>query len=202
MSKYEISTDEGVWQPGAEAGVLKNLRGLTLKDDIDAAETKLLEDLYFEVLGNLPDVLTFDDICRWHRRWLGNLYDWAGKLRTVNMSKGDFHFAAVTQLPAQCQQFDAEYLSEFKFLFEMESEPLIEHLARTHAEFILIHPFREGNGRLSRLLMSAQLVQAGRQPMDFQLWDEHKKFYFKSIQASVGGDYQHIKRLVSDSLTS
>ncbi|MDO6683078.1 hypothetical protein Q4551_12335 [Oceanobacter sp. 5_MG-2023] len=34
MSKYEISTDEGVWQPGAEAGVLKNLRGLTLKDEI------------------------------------------------------------------------------------------------------------------------------------------------------------------------
>ena len=88
MAKYEISTDEGSAQPDGEDGVLKNSLGLTLKEDIDIAETELLEALYFGVLNDVPDELTFSDICTWHRRWLGNLYEWAGKLRSVNMSKG------------------------------------------------------------------------------------------------------------------
>ena len=67
-------------------------------------------------------------------------------------------------------------------------------------EFILIHPYREGNGRLSRLLMDVCAVQAGFDVLDYEIWDENKEFYFKSIQAGVSGDYQHIERLVRDIL--
>jgi fido (protein-threonine AMPylation protein) len=65
-------------------------------------------------------------------------------------------------------------------------------------EFILIHPFREGNGRLSRLLCDVLSVLAGKGLLDYSLWDEHKAFYFKAIQAGVSGNYSPMMQLVSD----
>ena len=48
--------------------------------------------------------------------------------------------------------------------------------------------------------MDVMAVQAGFQPLDYTLWDENKEFYFRSIQAGVSGDYQHLMRLVRDVL--
>jgi len=47
-------------------------------------------------------------------------------------------------------------------------------------EFILIHPFREGNGRLSRLLADVMAVQSGRGPLDYSGWNEHKATYIQA----------------------
>ncbi len=77
---------------------------------------------------------------------------------------------------------------------------LVNYLAECHVEFILIHPFREGNGRLSRLLCDVLSVLAGKGLLDYSLWDEHKAFYFKAIQAGVSGNYSPMKQLVSDIL--
>jgi cell filamentation protein len=62
------------------------------------------------------------------------------------------------------------------------------------------HPFREGNGRISRLLLDVMAVKAGAQPLDYSLWDEHKAFYFTAIQAGLDGDFQHVERLIRDVL--
>ncbi len=200
MSRYDVTNSEGDFQPGGEEGVLRNRLGLTRKQDIDAAETELLQALYELVLSDSSETLTFDDIKRWHHLWLGNLYEWAGSLRTVNMSKGDFHFAAAAQLPRLIDAFEQEFLSRFSELSEMDDEAVVQYLAQSHVEFILIHPFREGNGRLSRLLMDTMAIEAGFEPLDYQLWEDNKDFYFKSIQAGVAGNYQYIECLVRDVL--
>ena len=200
MSRYDVSGSEGSEEPGADEGVLENLPGITSKSDIDDAETELLDALYQNTFDNFPEQLTFDLIKAWHQRWFGNLYPWAGEFRSVNMSKGDFHFAAANQLPMLASGFEADYLKQFVSLSEYDDEAVIQYLAESHVEFILIHPFREGNGRISRLLLDVMAVQAGFQPLDYTLWDENKEFYFKSIQAGVSGDYQHLIRLVRDVL--
>jgi len=200
MSRYDVSGSEGSEEPGADEGVLENLPGITSKSDIDDAEIELLDALYQNTFDNFPEQLTFDLIKAWHQRWFGNLYPWAGEFRSVNMSKGDFHFAAANQLPMLASGFEADYLKQFVSLSEYDDEAVIQYLAESHVEFILIHPFREGNGRISRLLLDVMAVQAGFQPLDYTLWDENKEFYFKSIQAGVSGDYQHLIRLVRDVL--
>lgn len=200
MSRYDISSSEGDFQPDGEEGVLLNRLGLTLKRDIDDAETELLDALYTRVLIQSRSSVTFKDIKHWHHQWLGNLYEWAGALRTVNMSKGEFHFAAATQLPRLIDEFENEYLSRFSTLSDMSDKEVVKYLAQSHVEFILIHPFREGNGRLSRLLMNVMAIEAGFGPLDFQLWEDNKIFYFKSIQAGATGNYQYIERLVRDVL--
>ena len=200
MNRYEVTSSEGELQPGGEEGVLSNRLGLTRKRDIDDAETELLQALYERVLTSPVDSLAFAGIERWHCQWLGNLYDWAGNLRTVNMSKGDFHFAAAGRLPRLIDTFEQQYLQRFASLPDLNDREVIRCLAQSHVEFILMHPFREGNGRISRLLLDVMAVKAGFEPLDYQLWEEHKDFYFKAIQAGVSGEYQHIERLVEDVL--
>lgn len=202
--KYSINTTEGDFEPGSNMKVLKNRLQINREEDMAEAEYALLLKLYqyiFEPEFSLA-TLDFELIKSWHRKWLKPIYDWAGELRTVNMSKDGFTFAAAPYLEAQVSTFERCYLERFSVLTEYHENELIECLADSHVEFILIHPFREGNGRLSRLLMDTMATKAGFGPLDYTLWDQHKEFYFKAIQASVAGDNQHMIRLVHDILYS
>jgi cell filamentation protein len=201
MAKYDISSTEDEFEPGSNESVLKNKLGIDTVDDINEAEAELLIQLYEHILSDTDhSALTVADITNWHKKWLGNIYEWAGEYRSVNMSKGGFHFAAAKQIPKLLQGFENDFLCQFESLSQLEEEAVISFLAQSHVEFILIHPYREGNGRLSRLLMDVCAVQAGFDVLDYEIWDENKEFYFKSIQAGVSGDYQHIERLVRDIL--
>lgn len=200
MSRYDITGSEGEYQPGSDNKVLHNLPGIIDPEEMNIAETDLLEDLYLQVFDHFPEELAFPTICQWHRIWLGNVYSWAGQYRTVDMSKPDIRFASPLQIPKLAEQFEAQYLMRFAELPEMSDEELVAFLATVHVELILIHPFREGNGRISRLLLDVMAAKAGAQPLDYSLWDEHKNFYFKAVQAGRDGDYQYVERLIRDVL--
>ncbi|ATH77936.1 Fic/DOC family protein [Halomonas sp. C22] len=202
MSRYEVSGSESEYQPGSEDKVLKNLAGIDDPADMNIAETELLAALYIQVFDTFPETVDFKRIRHWHRAWLGNVYDWAGQYRTVDMSKPDIRFASPLQIHRLAQAFENQYLARFATLPEMGDEQLVSFLAEMHVEFILIHPFREGNGRISRLLLDVMAVKAGAQPLDYSLWNEHKDYYFKAIQAGLEGDYQFVERLVRDVLSA
>jgi cell filamentation protein len=68
-------------------------------------------------------------------------------------------------------------------------DALAAALAEVHAELILIHPFREGNGRLARLLALLMALQAGLPPLDFApLAGRGRRAYIAGIHAAAGGD--------------
>ncbi|MFJ0261007.1 Fic family protein [Acinetobacter baumannii] len=202
--KYAIGTSEGDYEPGSNGRVLKNKLGITSEAEMQEAEEHLLLQLYNYIFANEFSIeqLSFQDIMDWHRKWLKPIYAWAGDLRTVDMTKGDFRFAAAQFLPQQIKPFERQFLDLYGQLNAMDLDDFVSFLAQSHVEFILIHPFREGNGRISRLLMDVMATQAGYGPLDYSLWDKHKGFYFGSIQAGVACDYQHMERLVRDILTS
>lgn len=81
MSRYAISGSQGALQPGSEQGVLANKLGITRPEDMNEAELVLLQKLYVEVLREHlpPGRISALHLRRWHRRWLGNVYDWAGQ---------------------------------------------------------------------------------------------------------------------------
>ncbi|MDT8452616.1 MAG: Fic family protein [Gammaproteobacteria bacterium] len=116
---------------------------------------------------------------------MGNVYEWAGKYRSVNMGKGDFQFATAYLVPKLMTEFDDKYLTVYTPCDRMNEEKLLNALAIVHVEFVLIHPFREGNGRLSRLLANVMGLQAGQPLLDFTYLDEHKADYFSAIQAGL-----------------
>lgn len=132
--------------------------------------------------------LTVTDLKTWHHRWLGNVYDWAGRERAVNLGKDGFQFAAATQVPRLLEAFERDCLARFTPC-HLDEAAAIEAIAVTHVEFILIHPFREGNGRLSRLLADVMVTQAGHGPLDYSAWDAGKADYIAAIHAGLAGDY-------------
>lgn len=198
MSRYDANTAEGEYQPGSSEQVLRNLHAITSPEDMNELELGLLAQLYESVLvDDLPDrALMVEDIKHWHHRWLGNVYEWAGQERSVNMSKGGFAFAAAGQIPRLLDQFERDCLRRWTPCHDLGIEALVEAVAITHVELILIHPFREGNGRLSRLLADVMVVQAGLEPLDYTPWEVNKTGYISAIHHGLSMNYEPMKRWV------
>lgn len=178
---------EAQFEPGSNDTVLKNRLGIQNVAEMDDIEL----DLLIQLSDKIPDwvesnqQLSAADIREWHRCWLGNVYSWAGEYRTVNMGKGAFQFAVATQVERLMEVLDRDFLSRYTPCSDMADKQLVEAIAIVHIEFILIHPFREGNGRISRLLANVMAMQAGKPEIDFSLWDEQKERYYSAIQAGL-----------------
>ena len=200
--RYAVHGAQGEYQPGSNDLVLANKLGIQSVDDMDELELELLQRLYEDVLmEHLPNrALTADDLKTWHRRWLGNVFDWAGQERSVNMGKDGFMFAASAQIPRLLAEFERTCLASWTPCHGLDTDALVEAIAITHVEFILIHPFREGNGRLSRLLADVMAVQADRGPLDYSSWNADKPAYIKAIHQGVQMEYAPMKRLVAQAL--
>ena len=136
------------------------------------------------------------EICQIHQEWLGKIYSWAGKYRTVNLAKGNFHFAAAKQIPKLMEFFEKEILSEYTpCLFSSKAE-IAKALAIVHVEFILIHPFREGNGRLARMLAQYMALQAGLPTLNFgSIKGKKKAEYFKAVRAGLDKNYHPMTKI-------
>lgn len=202
MSRYHIAGSQGALQAGSNDQVLKNKLGLTRAVDIDEAELVLLQKLYESVLRDHlpPGRISVLHLRRWHKRWLDNVYDWAGQYRSVNMSKDGFPFAPASQLSRLMQEFDTQCLARYTPCSGMTRDELIEAIATVHVEFILMHPFREGNGRISRLLADVMAVQAGREPLDYSAWERNRGGYVAAIQRGLDRDYEPMKYWVGQAL--
>ena len=202
--RYQATGPQAEWQPGSNERVLRNKANITDPALMDEAELALLLQLYeFVMREQFPKRrLNVVDLIEWHRLWLGNLYVWAGQERSVNIAKGDFHFAAAAQISRLLVGFERDALHRYTPCEGMVDDALAKAIAVCHVELILIHPFREGNGRLSRLLADVMAVQAGREPLDYSRWDADKAAYFAAIQRGMSRDYTPMSELVSVALAA
>ena len=152
--RYDVSgLLEGQCEPGSSGLVLKNLLGITSKEVMDEAEARALEqatDVLIRAHGETHR-FTAADLCDCHRTWLGDIYEWAGHYRRVTVSKDGFPFAAAAQVPALMDQFERDELRRCTPCTFTDRAAVIRALAETHVELVLIHPFRDGNGRLARV---------------------------------------------------
>jgi cell filamentation protein len=202
--RYDASSSpEGQYQPGSYGKVLVNKLNIIDPDEMDNIEFDLLAELEDQLLNEiqLDSQINIKDLCEWHKRWLGSVYEWAGKYRTVNLSKDDFHFAAVNQILRLMNEFDEKYLGVYTPCEGMSKSVLIEALSICHVEFIIIHPFREGNGRLARLFATVMALQANMPPLDFEIMHSNKNGYISAIHAGHAGDYNPMKKIFGEILS-
>ena len=191
---------EGVYQPGSNDKVLLNKLGIT--DLLEMEEIEFDQLINFEVSLfeelTIDQQLTVNDLCDWHQRWLGNIYQWAGNYRTVTMSKDGFPFAAVPQLHNLMNDYEQKYLKKYLPSNELSRDELEQAMAICHVEFIIIHPFREGNGRLGRLLTTVMSLQAGMPALDFEVLDKDR--YIAAIHAGLDCNYEPMRLIFSEVL--
>jgi cell filamentation protein len=191
-SRYEPTGPEAAYEPRSRRRVLRNKLGITRVRDIQQAESDALLAVQDWALNrySADRRFTAEDIRSIHRQWLGHIYTWAGEYRTVNLAKGDFVFAAAEQVPRLMEELERNELAVHTPCSGMDRPQLVSALAHTHAELVIIHPFREGNGRCARLLAWLMALQAGLPPLDFgPLAGRGKRSYIGAIHAAFSGDY-------------
>ena len=191
-NRYTAQGPEAEFEPGSRGRVLRNLAGVHSVREMARLESEYLlaatEYLIDEI--EVDQRFRAEDICRMHRLWLGRLYAWAGEYRQVNIGKDGFMFAAAHLIPGLMAELERGPLRQFTPCRFGTVEEQAHALAVVHAELILIHAFREGNGRCARLVATLMGLQAGLPVLNFGgIRGEEKKRYISAVHAAVGRDY-------------
>ena len=197
--RYDISSlPEAQFEPGSRERVLKNKLGIKSIKAMDEAESVALKAAIDNLIGiyDKDHRFTAADIRAIHKIWLGEIYEWAGEYRQVNVSKGDFHFAAAKQIPLLMSELQKSPLHKHTPCNFRSMARVIQSLAEVHVELVLIHPFREGNGRVARLLSTLIAFQAGLPMLNFRdITGKKRKDYFDAISSGLDRDYKPIEKL-------
>jgi len=189
---------EDQYEPGSNGTVLRNQLGITSLAEMEHEEEVRFERLMEEAAGHFDrdHCFTVRDILWLHKTWLDGVYSWAGTYRSVNIGKAGFMFAAAAHLPELMRQFENDQLARLTPCRFEHREEVVAALAEVHVELVLIHPFREGNGRIARLLSVLMALQAGLPPLDFsELQGGKRDEYFAAVQAGMNRDYKPMERI-------
>jgi cell filamentation protein len=192
QGRYQARGPEAEFEPGSGGRVLRNKLGIQRVRDIEQAESEALLAVQEWAVARFTAEHRFAaaDVRLLHRQWLGGIYELAGEYRSVNVSKGGFMFAPALQIQRLMVNFEINELAWATPCAGMDRDHLVAALARTHAELVIIHPFREGNGRCARLLSWLMALQAGMPSLDFSpLTGRGKRAYIAAVHQAVAGDY-------------
>ncbi len=179
-----------------------NLLGLTDKNQINEFEATGIAkaELYIFELDIDVEISTML-ILEIHKIAFEELYDWAGKWRTTEVSVGQL----IPPKPTLVLQSMYQFLDNlnFKISISKTQNDHIECLVYAHYEFIRIHPFNNGNGRTGRILMNLIALKFGYQPLElYHREGESRKFYINAMKLADNGDYKLLNQLISEELIS
>ncbi len=170
--------------------VLENKLNITDSAELARAEEKISKTKSLELFENSLlgafEVGTFKGLSDIHRYLFEDIYSFAGNIRTVNISKRGFRFAPVMYLEAALKNIDAMPQSTFDEIIEK------------YVEMNIAHPFREGNGRSTRIWLDCILKKELQQVIDWSKVD--KEDYLLAMERSPIKDVE-IKVLLKSALT-
>ncbi len=155
-------------------------------ESIDGKSRSKAYALFESSLIDSIEVGTVKELQQIHAYLFGGLYDFAGQLRTVNIAKAGFQFAM------------AQYLSQTLADVERMPEDSFENIIDKYVEMNVAHPFRDGNGRATRIWLDLMLKKNLRQCIDWSHVDKRK--YLEAMTRSVA-DPAYIKDLLRSALT-
>ncbi|MDO8653302.1 MAG: Fic family protein [Undibacterium sp.] len=169
---------------------LENKLGITDAVELARVEEKLSKAQAHKLFtSGFLDTLTvgsFAALASIHETLFGEIYDFAGKVREVNMAKGNFRFASVMYLKTALSNIEAMPQTNFDEIIEK------------YVEMNIAHPFREGNGRSTRMWLDLILKKELKQVIDWQRVD--KNDYLMAMERSPVKDLE-IKFLLQQALT-
>ncbi|MGT9115304.1 protein adenylyltransferase Fic [Enterococcus faecalis] len=170
--------------------MLENKLGIINQLELNRVEERVSKEkakrLYDSGDIDRVEVGTFKGLSYIHNYLFEDIYEFAGKVRSQNISKGNFRFAPVMYLEVSLEHID-----------KMPQSNLDEIVAK-YVEMNIAHPFREGNGRATRIWLDLILKKELKQVVDWNLID--KEDYLSAMERSPVKDLE-IKHLISNALT-
>lgn len=170
--------------------VLQNKLNITNQLELNKAEEKISKKKakqFFESGKiNQIEIGSFKGLAQIHLYLFCDIYDFAGELRNVNIAKGNFRFAPLMYLEQSLESIDKMPQGNFNEIIEK------------YVEINIAHPFREGNGRATRIWLDLIMKKEIQQVID---WNEiDKSDYLSAMERSVIKDVE-IKQLLKEALT-
>jgi cell filamentation protein len=170
--------------------VLENKLHITSQVELARLEEKISKQKAKQLFDteeiNAIEVGTFHSLAQIHKILFEDIYEFAGKLREVNIAKGNFRFAPLMYLQQSLQHIDAMPQNNFDEIIEK------------YVEMNIAHPFREGNGRATRIWLDCLLKSQIQKVVDWNQVD--KEAYLSAMERSVVKDVE-IKQLLASALT-
>lgn len=170
--------------------VLENKLGLINSAELAREEERISKkkavNLFDFTILKLHSDGTYKTLAAIHKYLFEDIYDFAGELRTVNMAKGNFHFAPLMYLQATLENIDKMPQSNF------------DEIVEKYVEMNIAHPFREGNGRSTRIWLDHILKNEIGKVVDWSKVD--KEDYLLAMERSPIKDVE-IKVLLKGALT-
>lgn len=121
---------------------------------------------------------------------------WAGHLRQVQASKSGLLFAPPAQIPKLMTSLEAGPFRKYTPCRFPSQGEVIEAMAEVHVELVLVHPFRDGNGRPARMLAVVMGLQAGLPPLDFSgVRGRERQIYFDAVRRGLDRDYLPMQQI-------
>lgn len=170
--------------------VLENKLGINNSAELAREEERISKTRAIELFEkNLLDTFetgTFKGLSQIHQYLFHEIYEFAGKMRTVNITKGGFRFASIVYLESALKNIDKMRQGTY------------EEIIEKYVEMNVAHPFREGNGRSMRIWLDVILKKELKLVVDWSVVD--KEEYFLAMERSPVKDLE-IKMLLREALT-
>jgi cell filamentation protein len=192
-SRYNVSHE-------VNQEILKNILGIRDQKMLDDAETLLLSDAYETFFKRLQaGRLKFNVklIFEINKYFLDTLYAWAGKIRTVEISKGGVLFCASSQIKKELKKLE-KVIKDNLPKPKDDRKRLSKKFAVIHCEFNAIHPFREGNGRTIRLFLDLLAANNGYKTINYS--QSSHKDYIQACIAGMSQDYSKMQKVIQKGL--
>lgn len=171
--------------------ILENKLNITSQIELSKVEEKISKQKAKQLFDsgdiNKVQIGTFEGLQYIHKYLFEDIYDFAGKIRKVNIAKNNFRFAPLMYLEHSLKYIDTMPQTTF------------EEIIEKYVEMNIAHPFREGNGRATRIWLDLILKENIKQVIDWNLVDKDE--YLSAMERSVIKDIE-IKHLLKQALTT
>lgn len=194
QDKYGVASDKYCYQ---NSNVLINLLDIRDSDELARAETEFTAVRYktYEASQQIITDFTFDHLKHLHHHLFQDVYAWAGIPRDVDISKGNTRFCTWTRIEPEAVKLfkTVSSLSEHN-----KTNIFVEKVADLFCELNLLHPFREGNGRVLRFFFEEMLFTLGYEVK----WPEiSQQDWIAANIAGVNLDLEPLKVIFSNAIS-
>ena len=182
--------------------MLVNKKGITDLHSLQVAEEEALalayKRLFAEIRADTP--LSCALVRHIHSRIFGDLYDWAGRWRTVNISRPGITWPPPGFIHQNMEVLQRDVLSKYPASVLSDDDAFCRAAAAIQGEFLVIHPFREGNARTIKLLTDLLAAQASRPALKYDESDAGRDAYIASASAAFKRDYRAMEQVIRRAL--
>lgn len=202
-SRYSVGGSENEYMDRAKT-VLKNRKDIHDLKNLFIKEEKALagayEVLFGEVRSDTP--MTSELIRHAHGRIFADLYEWAGRWRTVTISKPGVTWPPPDYLDEAMRKFEHDVLARYPASSLKSDRDFCAALGHIQGEFLAIHPFREGNARTIKLVTDLLAVQTGRLALIYDASKKGRDRYIAAAKSAMLQEYDPMIKVIQAALSA